>query len=124
VGSGSRLAHLVQAQLFSAAVPPRRAVGRRGHALAALLALGLAALTLKRLGWAYGLYCLIAIGLPIVGSKDFQGMGRYAMAAFPSFLTLAGQLTSRPRLSRGWVYASALVALVLAFAFGAGGYVA
>jgi hypothetical protein len=110
-------------QLFPR-VAPLVAIRLVGHALAAFFALALAVLTLRRLGWAYGLYCLIAIGLPLIGSKDFQGMGRYAMAAFPGFLTLAGQLVQRPRLSRRLVFLSAAVALLLAFAFGAGGYVA
>lgn len=110
-------------QLFPR-VAPLVAVRLVGHAAAAFFALALAALTVRRLGWAYGLYCLIAVGLPMLSSKDFQGMGRYAMAAFPAFLTLASALTGRPRLRRPWVLASAGLALALAFAFGAGGYVA
>jgi hypothetical protein len=110
-------------QLFPR-VAPLVALRLVGHALAAFFALALALLTIRRLGWAYGLYCVIAIGLPRISSKDFQGMGRYAMAAFPAFLTLATALTRRPRLARPWVLASAGIALALAFAFGAGGYVA
>lgn len=110
-------------QLFPR-VAPLVAVRLVGHAVAAFLALALALLTVRRLGWAYGLYCLIAVGLPMISSKDFQGMGRYSMAAFPAFLTLAIALSRRPRLKRPWVLASAGLALALAFAFGAGGYVA
>jgi hypothetical protein len=110
-------------QLFPR-VAPLVAARLVGHAVAAFLALALAVLTVRRLGWAYGLYCLIAVGLPMLSSKDFQGMGRYAMAAFPAFLTLATALNRRPRLARPWVLASAGLALALAFAFGAGGYVA
>lgn len=110
-------------QLFPK-VAPLVAVRLVGHAVAAFFALALAALTFRRLGTAYGLYCLIAVGLPLLSSKDFQGMGRYAMAAFPAFLTLASLLGERPRLRSRWVTWSGLLALVLAFAFGAGGYVA
>ena len=110
-------------QLFPRAAP-LVAVRLLGHAAAAFFALALAVLTVRRLGWAYGLYSLIAVGLPMLSSKDFQGMGRYAMAAFPTFLTLAGPLSERPVLGRRWLWGSAGLALVLAFAFGAGGYVA
>jgi hypothetical protein len=104
-------------------VAPIVAVRLGGHALATLLALLLVIPTWKKLGPGYGLYCLIAIGLPALSSKDFMGLGRYAIAAFPIFLALGLMLEDRPRVRRVWLTASGLVLVVLAFNFGAGAYV-
>ncbi len=104
-------------------VAPLVAVRLAGHALATLVALALVIPTWKKLGPGYGLYCLIAIGLPALSSKDFMGLGRYALAAFPIFLALGLLLEARPRVRAGWLTASACLLLVLAFAFGGGAYV-
>jgi len=102
---------------------PIVAVRLVGHALATLAALALVIPTWKKLGPGYGLYCLIAVGLPALSSKDFMGLGRYAIAAFPIFLALGVMLDERPRVKRAWLALSAAVLLVLAFNFGAGAYV-
>jgi len=92
-----------------------------------LLILGflvLAYLVWKRLGWGYGVYSFALLAIPLVGTKDFQGAGRYLMAAFPCFLVLATVLSPRPVLKWAWWVASAAILLVWAFAFGRGYYVA
>ncbi len=104
-------------------VEPIVAVRLAGHALATLVALGLVIPTWKKLGPGYGLYCLIAIGLPALSSKDFMGLGRYAIAAFPLFLALGVMLEARPRVRKVWLTASGALLVVLAFHFGAGAYV-
>ena len=104
-------------------VAPIVALRLGGHALATLLALALVIPTWKKLGPGYGLYCLIALGLPALSSKDFMGLGRYAIAAFPIFLALGLMLEERPRVRKIWLSASAALLLVLAFNFGAGSYV-
>jgi hypothetical protein len=53
-----------------------------------------------------------------------MGLGRYVLAAFPVFLTLALLLRDKPRLTKAWIAASALLLAALAVGFGAGGYVA
>ncbi|MEK7831061.1 MAG: hypothetical protein AAB401_08250, partial [Acidobacteriota bacterium] len=94
------------------------------HAIATFVALGLTIPTFKRLGYGYGFYCLIAVGIPAISSKDFHSLGRYIMAAFPLFLTAAMLLESRPKFAR-WVTAVFAVGLgCLAFALGANYYVA
>ena len=105
-------------------VAPIVALRLGGHALVTLLALALVVPTWKRLGAGYGAYVLVAVGLPAVSSHDFQGLGRYVLAAFPLFLTVALLLAPRPRSRRAYLAASALLLAVLAFGFGAGGYVA
>lgn len=99
------------------------AVRLGGHALVTVAALTLVIPTWRRLGVGYGLYCALAVGIPAVSSKDFMGLGRYVLAAFPLFLTAAMLLERHPRLRWGWVMTSAAVLLLLAAAFGAGGYV-
>ncbi len=95
-----------------------------GHALVTAAALALVPSTWRRLGAGYALYVAVAVGLPALASKDFHGLGRYVLAAFPLFLTAALVLGERPRFRRAWVPASALALAGLAFLFGAGAYVA
>jgi len=61
--------------------------------------------------------------MPTLSSKDFMGMGRYLLASFPLFLTLALLLRERPRLRWGVLVTSAVLLLSLAAAYGAGAYV-
>lgn len=84
----------------------------------------LARLVWTRLGWGYGLYCFALLAVPLVGTKDFQGAGRYLMAAFPCFLVLAMALAPRPVLRWVWWSVSGAVLLLWAFAFGRGYYLA
>lgn len=105
-------------------VAPLVAIRLGGHALITLCALALVVPTFKRLGWGYGLYTLLVVGIPAVSSKDFQGLGRYVIAAFPLFLTTALLLAERPRMRRGLLAVFAATLALLAFALGAGGYVA
>ncbi len=86
--------------------------------------LGLAYLVWKRLGWGYGVYSFALLAIPLIGTKDFQGAGRYLMAAFPCFLVLAMVLAPRPVLKWAWWTVSAAILLLWAFAFGRGYYVA
>jgi hypothetical protein len=77
----------------------------------------------KRLGWGYGAYVAAMVGMPFLSSKDFMGMGRYLLASFPLFLTLALLLRERPRLRWGVLTTSAVLLVSLAAAYGAGAYV-
>jgi hypothetical protein len=92
--------------------------------LLVLLFLWLAWKAWRRFGWGYGLYSFALLSIPILGSKDFQGVGRYLLPAFPCFLVLAEMLASRPRLRVAvWGVSGALL-LGWAFGFGRGYYVA
>jgi hypothetical protein len=105
-------------------VAPLVAIRLVGHALITLGALALALPTRRLLGWGYAFYVAAAVGLPAVASKDFMGLGRYVLAAFPLFLTLAMWMRDRPRALKWWLTASGIILALLTFAFGAGGYVA
>jgi hypothetical protein len=76
----------------------------------------------RRVGWGYGVYVLAIAALPIIGSKDFQGTGRYLLPAFPVVAVAAEGL-----LARRWVRTVALpvgLAGLIAFAqwFARGNY--
>ncbi len=78
----------------------------------------------KKFGWGYGLYCFSMLAIALIGTKDFQGTGRYLLAMFPCFLVLGGYLADRPVLRRTWWSISGIVLLAGCFAFGRGYYVA
>jgi hypothetical protein len=105
-------------------VAPWVAVRLGGHALVTVCALALVVPTFKRLGWGYAVYVLLVVGIPAVSSKDFQGLGRYVIAAFPLFLTLSSLLSGRPRLRIALLVVFAAFFVLCAVSFGAGAYVA
>lgn len=110
-------------QGFSTSMKPADALRLVGHAAFSLGALALVWPTVKRLGWGYGAYVAAMVGMPTLSSKDFMGMGRYLLASFPLFLTLALLLRERPRLRWGVLATSAVLLVSLAAAYGAGAYV-
>jgi hypothetical protein len=105
-------------------VDPAIGIRLGGHALMTVLALVMVIPTFKRLGWGYGVYTLLVVGIPAVSSKDFQGLGRYVIAAFPLFLTTALLLEARPVVRKVVFIIFALLLGALAVALGAGTYVA
>jgi Gpi18-like mannosyltransferase len=88
------------------------------HALLTLGALLLVRPTARLLGWGYAVFVLAIVGLPALSTKDFMGMGRYLISAFPLFLTGALLLRERPRLRKGLTVVSATCLLLLSIAFG------
>jgi hypothetical protein len=51
----------------------------------------------RRFGWGYLVYCVGLLAIVILGTKDFQGGGRYLMAAFPVFGAAGDWLADRGR---------------------------
>ena len=67
------------------------------QALAALAAVLMLGHVRRRLGWGYMVYSFLVLAIPIVGTKDFMGVGRYVLAAFPVFAVAGGALAlTRP----------------------------
>jgi hypothetical protein len=85
---GSRLVH-----------PPygRLDVGLLAQGLLTLGALALVPAVLRRFGWGYAAYVVAVVLLPALATKDFGGMGRYALAAFPCFAVVGSWLTGSRR---------------------------
>jgi hypothetical protein len=61
----------------------------------------------RRFGWGYLAYVLVVIGIPLIGTKDFMGTGRYLIAAFPVFAA-AGDALARSSHVR-WLRPAILV---------------
>jgi hypothetical protein len=92
-----------------------------------LLAIGfilLIPLLIRRIGWSYAVYVLAVVAIPIVGTKDWQGTGRYLLAAFPVFAALADWLVHHERRSVlvGLVGVSAAALLLLTSMYARGYY--
>ncbi len=69
----------------------------------------------RSFGWGYTVYTAIAIAIPILGTKDFMGGGRYLLVAFPVFAAV-GQLMAEkwPVRWRAVVLGASAVMLVMA----------
>ena len=92
------------------------------HPVVTVAALALVPRVFRRFGWGYGVYSLLVVGLAAFSTKDFFGMGRYVLAAFPCF-GVAGELVAerlRPR-ARTWVLGASGVGLVVLTSFFARG---
>ncbi len=95
-----------------------------GHAAVVVVALVMIVLVFRKLGWGYGIYTLGVLAVPLVGSDDLQGAGRYALALFPCF-AVAGDLLSRHRAARlVWLPVSAALLVFVASSYARGYYVA
>jgi len=53
------------------------------QAVACLCAVLLLRRVWQRFGWGYAAYTAVVLLIPILGTKDFMGTGRYVLAAFP-----------------------------------------
>ncbi len=92
------------------------------HGLVVLGALLLLPRVKRRFGWAYAVYAFGLIALPLLGTKDFFGGGRYLLGAFPCIVVAAELLVARPKLRLVILPLSLLTMLALAVAFGRGSY--
>ena len=80
----------------------------------------------KRVGWGYAVYVLALIAIPVLGSKDWQGTGRYILGSFPVFLAIAGWMIDGGHvwIRRAWLVASAATLVFLTSAYARGYYLA
>jgi len=96
-----------------------------GHVLHGIVVLGALFLiprVKRRFGWAYTVYALGLIALPLLGTKDFFGAGRYLLGTFPCIVVAAELLVARPRLRAVILPLSLVAMLAMAVAFGRGSY--
>jgi hypothetical protein len=68
------------------------------EAIVTLVALIAVPFVARRLGAAAGVYTFLAVFLAALATKDFHGMGRYVLGAFPLFALAGMLLAERPRL--------------------------
>lgn len=76
----------------------------------------------RRFGWGYATLVAVGGAVPLVFSADFQGSGRYMLAAFPAFALLGSWLARRPALARGWLVVSGLAAVAMMMFYSHGVY--
>lgn len=76
----------------------------------------------RRISPAYAGYTAIVVVLAALGTKDFQGMGRYLLAAFPLFALVGVLIADRPRVRVVVIGAGAALLAVGAFGFARGWY--
>lgn len=76
----------------------------------------------RRFGAGYGVYATLLVGLSALSTKNFFGMARYLLAAFPCFAVLGEMLVERPRVRSLALAASAAGLVVLTAIFGTGYY--
>jgi hypothetical protein len=69
------------------------------QALVGVAAVLLARTVWRRFGWGYTAYTVVSLAIPLIGTKDFMGSGRYVLAAYPVLAAAAVVLTGdrRPR---------------------------
>jgi hypothetical protein len=86
------------------------------QALACLAAVLLLRTVWRRFGWGYTAYAVVSLAIPIIGTKDFMGSGRYVLAAYPVLAAAAVVLTDarRPRWLAPLVLAVLAVGLAVA----------
>jgi hypothetical protein len=86
------------------------------QALACLVAVLLLPTVWRRFGWGYTAFAVVSLAIPILGTKDFMGSGRYVLAAFPVLAAGAVVLTDarRPR----WLLPAALAVMAIGLVLG------
>ena len=65
------------------------------QAVACLCAVLLLRRTWRLFGWGYTAYAAVVLLIPIIGTKDFMGTGRYVLAAFPVLAAAGHYLATR-----------------------------
>ena len=99
-------------------------IGHVVHGLVVTGAIFLLPRVKRRFGWAYTFFSIGLVLLPMIGTKDFLGGGRYMLGAFPCVVVVAELLVERPRLRAVLVPLSFLALVGFSIAFGRGSYLA
>lgn len=93
------------------------------HFAMTLLFLVLAGRTASLLGVGYAVYVVAVLAIPLAVSRDFIGLGRYCLSAFPSFVVLADQLRPSARAQKAWLIISSVMLAVMICEFAIGHYI-
>ena len=113
----------MSSRFFRSGLLAAKALRAALHAGLALLFLALSIPTWRRLSRAYAVYIVAVLGVPLLSSTEFIGLGRYAMAAFPCFVVLALLFREHPRARLLWLCASAILLMITTSKFAIGRYI-
>ena len=91
------------------------------HPALTLAGLALVPMIVRRFGWGYGAYAFLVLAVSAVSTKNFFGMSRYVLSAFPCFAAAGLLLAERARIRIAALAASGAV-LVAATSFFARGH--
>lgn len=94
------------------------------QAAVALVFVALLPRILRRFGIGYAVFSLVSIVIPMLGSADFQGTGRYLMSVFPAFAAGGTLLADRGVLRKLVLGGSAASLIALTSLFAVGTYLA
>jgi len=92
------------------------------HPVLTFGALALVPRVFRRFGYGYGTYALLIVLVPAISTKNFFGMGRYLLAAFPCFAVAGELLAERPKLAMVVYPVAALGLVALTAAYSQGQY--
>jgi hypothetical protein len=92
------------------------------HPVLTFAGLALTPRVFRRFGRGYGIFVLLLIGLSALSTKNFFGMSRYLLAAFPCFAVAGELVADRPRLRQAATAASGLGLILLTAGFSRGYY--
>jgi len=101
---------------------PRAWVLFMAHPVLTVAAACLLPRVFRRFGLGYGVYVTLLVGLSALSTKNFFGMARYLLAAFPIFAVVGELLVERPGLRRVALPAAGVGLGVLTAIFGTGYY--
>jgi len=88
------------------------------QAVAVLIGLLLVPRVVREFGWGYAAYAFVVLLIPLVGTGDFLGTGRYVMVAFPVVAAAGSWLGSVRRRWVSWaVFAVLGIGIVTATSF-------
>ena len=97
-------------------------VSYMAHPVLTVVGLALVPRVFRRFGKGYGVFVALLIGLSALGTKNFFGMSRYLLAAFPCFAVAGEWVAERPRLRMVAPAVSGLGLVVLTAAYSSGYY--
>jgi len=92
------------------------------HPILTLAGLALVPRVVRRLGWAYGSFALLGLAISAVSTKNFFGMSRYVLSAFPCFAVAGELLAPRVRLRAAALAGSGLTLAAATSFFARGHY--
>lgn len=92
------------------------------HPILTAAGLALVPLVVKRFGWSYGSFALLGLGISAVSTKNFFGMSRYVLSAFPCFAVAGELLAERVRLRLAALAGSGTAMLAATSFFARGHY--